>query len=42
MKKHIFWYLSDFYNIKIIKKEISNLGNIKEILSYIEKNIEDR
>ena len=42
IKKHIFWYLSDFYNIKIIKKEISNLGNIKEILSYIEKNIEDR
>lgn len=42
MKKHIFWYLSDFYNIKIIKKDISSFGDIKEILSYIEKNIEDR
>ena len=39
MRKHIFWYLKEFENIKEIKRDIIKIKTIKDVLKYIVNNV---
>ena len=39
MRKHIFWYLKEFENIKEIKSDIIKIKTIEDVLKYIVNNV---